>query len=117
MNNSSIVTTTFCRKCKKLRSCLETNAISDYRYLCKQCTKEEDLLVTCINCGREATTDILKHGGYCHLCERENISEVSCRSVQRTLLQKGSEGALGKLVFQRRPYYPFVKASHGRFGN
>ena len=75
MNNSSIVTTTFCRKCKKLRSCLETNAISDYRYLCKQCTKEEDLLVTCINCGREATTDILKHGGYCHLCERENISE------------------------------------------
>ena len=75
MNNSSIVTTTFCRKCKKLRSCLETNVISDYRYLCKQCTKEEDLLVTCINCGREATTDILKHGGYCHLCERENISE------------------------------------------
>ena len=75
MNNSSIVTTTFCRKCKKLRSCLETNAISDYRFLCKQCTREEDLMVNCINCGREATTDILKHGGYCHLCERKNIVE------------------------------------------
>ena len=75
MNNSSIVTTTFCRKCKKLRSCLETNSISNYRFLCKECLREERLNSSCINCGREATIDILKHSGYCHLCENDNIVE------------------------------------------
>lgn len=75
MNNSSIVTTTFCRKCYKLRSCLDTKRISNYSFLCKECARDEDLVVECIECGREATTDIFKHGGYCHLCERKNILE------------------------------------------
>ena len=77
MNNSSIVTTTFCRKCYKLRSCLSTKSMSDYNFLCKECARGEDLVVECINCGREATTEILKYGGYCHLCYRDNISECS----------------------------------------
>jgi DNA-directed RNA polymerase subunit RPC12/RpoP len=77
MNNSSIVTTTFCRKCHKLRSCLETKGVSKYNYLCKECARVEDLVVECINCGREATKDIIKHSGYCHLCEKDNISECS----------------------------------------
>ena len=75
MNNSSIVTTTFCRKCHKLRSCLETKSMSKYSYLCKSCAKEEDLVVECISCGREATKDILNYSGYCHLCYKDNISE------------------------------------------
>ena len=75
MNNSSIVTTTFCRKCHKLRSCLDTKSMSKCSYLCKECARGEDLVIECINCGREATKDILKHGGYCHLCEKDNISE------------------------------------------
>ena len=77
MNNSSIVTTTFCRKCYKLRSCLSTKSMSNYSFLCKECARDEDLIVECIVCGREATTDILKHGCYCHLCEHDNISECS----------------------------------------
>lgn len=77
MNNSSIVTTTFCRKCYKLRSCLDTKKISSYNFLCKECARNNDLVIECINCGRESTTDILKHGGYCHLCERKNISECN----------------------------------------
>ena len=75
MNNSSIVTTTFCRKCKKLRSCLDTKKISNYSFLCKECARNQDLVIECIECGREATKAILKHGGYCHLCERDNIIE------------------------------------------
>ena len=77
MNNSSIVTTTFCRKCHKLRSCLETKSMIGYKFLCKECARNEDLIVSCISCGREATKEILKHGGYCHLCEHDNISECS----------------------------------------
>lgn len=77
MNNSSIVTTTFCRKCYRLRSCLSTKSMSNYSYLCKECAKENDLVIECINCGREATKDIINHGGYCHLCENDNISECS----------------------------------------
>ena len=77
MNNSSIVITTFCRKCHKLRSCLDTKSMSKYNYLCKDCARGEDLVIECINCGRESTLEILKHGGYCHLCEKDNISECS----------------------------------------
>ena len=66
MNNSSIVTTTFCRKCYKLRSCLSTKTMSSYSFLCKECARDEDLVVECIECGREATKAILKHGGYSH---------------------------------------------------
>ena len=77
MNNSSIVTTTFCRKCYKLRSCFDTKKISSYNFLCKECARINDLVIECMNCGREATTEILKYGGYCHLCYRDNISECS----------------------------------------
>lgn len=78
MNNSSILTTTFCRKCKKLRSCLETKSNSNYKFLCKECAKEEDLISNCISCGREGVaSELLKHGGYCHLCEKDNITECS----------------------------------------
>ena len=75
MNNSSIVTTTFCRKCHKLRSCLDTKSMSKYNYLCKDCARGEDLVIECINCGKEATKDIIKYSGYCHLCYKDNISE------------------------------------------
>lgn len=76
MNNSAWLTTTFCRKCYRLRSCLETNNVSTHRYLCKECAKEEHLISTCINCGREGiASELLKHGGYCHLCENNNIVE------------------------------------------
>ena len=78
MNNSSILTTTFCRKCKKLRSCLETKSNSNYKFLCKECAKEEDLISNCISCGREGVaSELLKHCGYCHLCEKDNITECS----------------------------------------
>ena len=75
MNNSSIVTTTFCRKCYRLRSCLETKSMSNYSYLCKSCARDEDLLYSCISCGIEANKDILNYGGYCHLCYSDNLSE------------------------------------------
>ena len=78
MNNSSMLTTTFCRKCRKLKSCLETNSVSNYRYLCKECAKNEDLISQCISCGREGiTTELMDHGGYCHLCEDNNIVECN----------------------------------------
>lgn len=77
MNKSSVLTTTFCRSCKRLRSCLDTKRISNYSFLCKECARNQDLVIECIECGRESTTDILKHGCYCHLCERDNISECS----------------------------------------
>ena len=97
MNNSSIVTTTFCRKCKKLRSCLETRTLSNYSYLCKECARNQDLIVNCISCGREATTDILKHGCYCHLCEHDNISECSlCGS--ETYASKLIDGVCNKCI-------------------
>lgn len=76
MNNSCIVTTTFCRKCKKLRSCLETKGISEYRFLCKECASEQELVGNCRICGREGIEkELKKHGGYCHLCIKDNIVE------------------------------------------
>lgn len=78
MNNSCLLTTTFCRKCKKLRSCLETNSVSNYRFLCKECLKEEGISGECRSCGREGVESLLKkHGGYCHLCINDNIIECS----------------------------------------
>lgn len=75
MNNSSVVTTTFCRKCFKLRSCLETRTVSNYSFLCKECARSENLVLECIECGREATKDILNYSGYCHLCYKDNLTE------------------------------------------
>ena len=78
MNNSSMVTTTFCRCCKKLRSCLDGSSVSNYRYICKECARNENLIGQCRGCGREGISkELLKHGGYCHLCEKDNISECS----------------------------------------
>ena len=95
MNNSSIVTTTFCRKCFRLRSCLDTKSISNYSFLCKSCARNENLVVECINCGREATTDIIKHGGYCHLCEHKNISECNLCGAE-TYSNKLNDGVCNK---------------------
>ena len=75
MNNSSVVTTTFCRKCFKLRSCLETRTVSNYSFLCKECARNENLVLECVECGREATKDILNYSGYCHLCYKDNLTE------------------------------------------
>lgn len=97
MNNSSIVTTTFCRKCYKLRSCLSTKSMSNYSYLCKECARNQDLIVNCISCGREATTDILKHGCYCHLCEHDNISECSLCGAE-TYNNKLIDGVCNKCI-------------------
>ena len=68
MNNSSIVTTTFCRKCYKLRSCLYTKSMSNYSFLCKECAKNENLVVECTECGREILVNDTKNGLciYCH---------------------------------------------------
>ena len=89
MNNSSIVTTTFCRKCYKLRSCLSTKNMSNYSFLCKDCARNEDLVIECINCGREATKDILNYSGYCHLCYKDHIAECE---------QCGAETYSNKLI-------------------
>ena len=97
MNNSSIVTTTFCRKCYKLRSCLSTKSMSNYSYLCKDCARAEDLVINCINCGREATTEILKHSCYCHLCENDNISECSLCGAE-TYNNKLIDGVCNKCI-------------------
>ena len=97
MNNSSIVTTTFCRKCYKLRSCLYTKSMSNYSFLCKQCAKNEDLVIECIECGREATKDILKYSGYCHLCYRDNLSECSLCGTE-TYKNKLIDGICNKCI-------------------
>lgn len=71
-------TTTFCRKCKKLRGCLDTINFSEYRYLCKECAQEENLLSTCRTCGREGISKLLsKQGGYCWHCYNDNIQECN----------------------------------------
>jgi DNA-directed RNA polymerase subunit RPC12/RpoP len=73
-----MLTTTLCRHCKKLRSCLETNIVSNYRYLCKECAREENLVSECRSCGREGIySELEKHGWYCHLCENDNIIECN----------------------------------------
>lgn len=91
MNNSSWLTTTFCRKCKKLKSCLETNSVSNYRYLCKECAEGEHLISNCISCGREGiTSQLMEHGGYCHLCEDNNI--IECQLCGAEKFRSDSDG-------------------------
>lgn len=71
-------TTTLCRKCKKLRGCLDTHNVSGYRYLCKECAAEEDLVSICRNCGREGISkELTKQGGYCWKCYQDNIHECN----------------------------------------
>lgn len=71
-------TTTFCRKCKKLRGCLDTHESSEYRYLCKACATEEKVVGTCRSCGREGVEkELNKQGGYCWHCYNENIHECN----------------------------------------
>ena len=97
MNYSSIVTTTFCRKCHKLRSCLDTKSMSKYSFLCKSCARAEDLVIECINCGREATKDILNFSCYCHLCYRDNIAECSLCGTE-TYNNKLIDGICNKCI-------------------
>lgn len=74
--NATWTTTTFCRKCKKIRSCLDTNSYTNYRFLCKECAKEEKLMSTCRSCGREGLKKLLDNqGGYCWHCYNDNIHE------------------------------------------
>lgn len=76
--NATWTTTTFCRKCKKLRSCLDTHNVSEYRFLCKECAGENDLVGTCRSCGREGISrELNKQGGYCWSCYNDNIIECS----------------------------------------
>ena len=81
MNNSSIVTTTFCRKCYKLRSCLYTKSMSNYSFLCKQCAKNEDLVIECIECGREALVNDIKDG-LCIYCYTREL-EIQIKKLKR----------------------------------
>ena len=85
MNNSSIVTTTFCRKCYKLRSCLDTKSISNYNYLCKECARVEDLVVECIECGRESYVNDLDEG-LCIYCKCDSLE----RQIKRLKGKKKS---------------------------
>ncbi|MGL5713695.1 MAG: hypothetical protein ACRCX2_11800 [Paraclostridium sp.] len=76
ISDATWTTTTFCRKCKKLRECLNTNAYTNYKYLCKECAREEKLLSECRECGREGLKKLLdKQGGYCWHCHSDNIAE------------------------------------------
>lgn len=76
MNGSCLYTFTLCRKCKKLRNCLNVSKYSEYSYLCKECSKENEMVGQCVSCGREGIQKHLnRHGGYCHICEGENIHE------------------------------------------
>lgn len=96
MNNSSILTTTFCRKCMKLVSCLKTVKESKFTYLCKSCASEESLIYSCRSCGREGVKkEMIQHGGYCHLCERDNVTECKCCGAE-TYTHTLIDGACGK---------------------
>ena len=76
MNYSSVLTTTFCRRCKKFRSCLDGSSVSNYRYICKECARSENLIGQCRECGREGISkELLKHDGYCNLCEHDHVIE------------------------------------------
>lgn len=76
ISNATWTTTTFCRKCKKIRSCLNTSSYTQYTYLCKECADEEKLLSSCRSCGREGLKKLLdKQGGYCWHCYSNNIHE------------------------------------------
>ena len=100
MNSSCIYVFTFCRKCKKLRDCLETDSVSRYRFLCKHCLREEGLSGECRSCGREGIESLLrKHGGYCHLCINDNIvecdlcgSEVYSHNINNGICNKCESG-------------------------
>ncbi|CEP94643.1 Uncharacterised protein [[Clostridium] sordellii] len=76
MNNSCYYTFTLCRCCRKFKKCLIGKGISDYSYICLDCAADKNIIGSCISCGREGLSkELRKHGGYCHLCENENISE------------------------------------------
>ncbi|MEG1312481.1 MAG: hypothetical protein RSD47_10815 [Romboutsia sp.] len=64
MNNSATLKTVFCKKCKKIRTCLDTRNVSKkYVYMCKECCKQEHVLSTCIGCGREGIrVELEKYG-------------------------------------------------------
>lgn len=73
-HDANWTTTTFCRKCKKLRSCYNTSTISEYRFLCKSCAS--DHIITCKNCGREGLKQLLDmQDGVCGFCLDDSIVE------------------------------------------
>jgi hypothetical protein len=69
---ANTLTTTFCRECKKLRSCYYTMDVAEHRYLCKECAS--DYIDSCKDCGREGVKDLFK-GGYCDHCVDNNLGE------------------------------------------
>lgn len=77
LNDKNYTVTTFCRKCKKIRSCYNTEDKTEYRFLCKDCaTQLEDLICNCRFCGKEMLKSLYnKQGGYCHKCYNDNIQE------------------------------------------
>lgn len=122
MNNSCIVVLTFCRKCHKLRNCLETNNVSDdYKFLCKQCAREEVKTETCIGCGREGIrSELEEHGWFCHICESDNI--VECELCGKEVYTSSTifEGICKDCAFENNipcnkcgTYYPKDKLSSG----
>ena len=72
-HNANRLTFTFCRSCKKLRSCLYTSSNS---YICLSCANEKELIEVCLDCGRECLKQELeRQGGYCGHCLDNNIVE------------------------------------------
>lgn len=73
VHDANRLTFTFCRKCKKLRSCLYSTTDS---YICKSCASEKELIQICASCGRECLKNKLENqGGYCGHCVNDNIVE------------------------------------------
>ncbi len=100
ISNATWTTTTFCRKCKKLRGCLNTKNISNHSFLCKECAAEEKLISVCRSCGREGIQNLLnKQGGYCWHCYNDNIhecqlcgSEVYTQNINNGICNKCETG-------------------------
>lgn len=73
-HDANWTTTTFCRKCKRLRSCYSTKQVSEYSYLCKSCAYEH--ISVCNNCGRECLSKLLDvQEGLCGFCLDDHIVE------------------------------------------
>ncbi len=83
-NESCISSLMFCRKCKKIKlNVYDTHKSSSYKFLCDHCAKEEGVIDTCKSCGREGVAkELNQHGGYCHKCETDNITECEQCGVE-----------------------------------
>lgn len=73
-HDANWTTTTFCRKCRKLRCCYKTKEISIHSYMCKECSSE--YLSNCRVCGREGLKAIFdKQDGCCGFCLDDEVIE------------------------------------------